>query len=439
MIELRSPIQMIIRLLSLCLALLFSAACLRAQEPVWLIPPTDSLSSISRFSEGLAHVSVWGSQRLYYADSSGHLVTFKGPFEAAGNFHDGLAWVSIEDSSGNTRFGYIDKTGRQIIPCIYEKVQDFSCNRAAVQLSGVWQYIDQAGVTVILDSDVMTKVPAINGQQEMQWVDVDPPAFHCGRLLYCDKNGRYGYRDTTGRYIIRARFDAAQDFTDGVALVADTLPGPVMEGDDTLSRLYSSLPPGPPRYQSRVIDRDGKCLFQLDRDFSLDMNRRFSNHLCAFLMDSQDSSGWGVINTRGQIIIPPKYRNEPMPNYDGVSFVQVDGNESTGNKDGYLITFDTLGKKIAKIPFVTPYGDLYDSNLGFHEGLMAVRLGDQWGYMDAKGTVLIRPQFAVAMNFHEGFAVVKTQDGKVGIIRRPYDRPVMHPTVQNKRSSGNRP
>ena len=410
------------RLLSLSLALLLSVTCCQAQEPAWLVPLTDSLSSISSFSKGLAHVSVWGSQELHYIDRLGQIVTFPGPFTAAGNFHDGLAWVSTENTSGNTVFGYINKAGQQVIPCIYEKVQDFSCNRAAVQLDGVWQYINRAGKTIIRDRYVITKTPVLNEWQEKEMVDVDPPAFHCGRLLYRDEKGLYGYRDTSGQFVIRAQFAAAHDFTDGVALVGDTLPAAKIEGDDTLSRLYNNLPSGPPRYQSRVIDREGNILLHPDSHITLDMNRSFSNNQCAFHMDSKDSSGWGVMNAQGHTIIAPKYRNEPIPNYDGVSFVQVDGDESSGNKDGYLLTFDTQGKVIAKIPFVTPYGDLHDSNLGFHEGLMAVMIGDQWGYMDATGKIVIRPQFDTAMDFHEGFAIVKTRAGKVGVIRRTFNK-----------------
>jgi len=400
-------------------ALLFSARYCRAQAPVWLLPPTDSVSSISSFSQGLARVSLWGNHALHYIDTLGILKTFDGPFDEAGSFHGGLAWVSSTDANGKTLYGYINKSGKVVIPCIYDKVQDFSCGLAAVERNGVWQYIDKRGKTAINDDYIITKMPYINGQQKEQMMEVDPPAFHSGRLLFRDKNGLYGYRDTSGRFVIPAQFDYAHDFTDGVAVVSDTVPAAEMKGDDTLSRLYNSLPSGPPDYQSRLIDLDGQLLFKLKKNITLDMSRNFSNGLCAFLKEDQDSSGWGVMNRKGQVIIAPVYRNEPMPDYDGVSFVQVDGDESTGNKDGYLITFDKRGNTIAKIPFVTPYGDLHDSNLGFHEGLMAVQLGDLWGYIDAKGQVVIRPQFDAAMNFYEGFAIIKTHEGKVGILRNP--------------------
>lgn len=403
------------------LALFFSVNRCQAQQLRWLLPPTDTLSSISSFSEGLAHIDYLDSKDLYYIDRYGTIKTITEPYRSAGNFHDGLAWVSQKDQTGNTVYGFINKAGQLVISCIYDQVLDFSCNRAAVKLEGVWQYINKEGKVVIHDKDIITEMSYIDIYHKEQMMDIDPPAFHDGRLLYRDKNGHYGYRDTTGQYVILARFDEAHDFACGVALVSDKLPMSTLQGDDTLTRLYNSLPPGPLEYRSRVIDPDGKVLFKLDSHTMLDMNRNFINGVCSLLREDQHTghSGWGVMNTKGQAILSSVYRNEPMPNYDGVSYVQVDGTISTGNKDGYLITFDTTGQRIAKIPYETLYGTIRGSNQGFHEGLLAVKINDNWGYITAQGKVVIPPQFDEAMNFQEGFAVVRDRDGKIGILQNP--------------------
>ncbi|ANH83126.1 hypothetical protein A8C56_20995 [Niabella ginsenosidivorans] len=400
------------------MTLLFCANYCLAQEPAWLVPPGDSFNSIGRFSEGLAHVDFRDSRSVSFIDTSGRVKSWKEPFDDAGNFHNGLAWV-YKKINGKTLYGFINKAGELVIPYQYDEVEDFSCNRAAVQQDGIWKYINREGKTVIGDDWVITEMPVINLQQEQEMEDVEPPAFACGRVLYRDENGHYGYRDTLGQFVIPARVDYACDFTDGVAAVADTIPAPVMEDDDTLSRLYNRLPPGPPQYRYRLIDLDGKTICRPDSNVTLDLNGNFSNGLISFLLETADSSNWGIMNTHGQVVVAPKYRNKPLPFCDGVSVVQVDGDKSKWNKDGYLITLDTLGRTIARFSLETPYGILYDSNLGFHEGLIAVKIGDLWGYINAKGRVVIRPQFQSAGDFHEGFAVVMTPQGKAGVIRNP--------------------
>ena len=47
------------------------------------------------------------------------------------------------------RYGFIDRTGKIVIPLRFEDVQSFSEGRAGVKLAGKWGYIDKNGVLVI--------------------------------------------------------------------------------------------------------------------------------------------------------------------------------------------------------------------------------------------------------------------------------------------------
>lgn len=58
---------------------------------------------------------------------------------------------------------------------------------------------------------------------------------------------------------------------------------------------------------------------------------------------------------------------------------------------------------------------LWDETDDFHEGLARVRSGDNWGYIDGSGCVVIKPQFRHVTGFHNGFACVYTGD-KCGYI-----------------------
>ena len=82
-------------------------------------------------SEGLKNfyfqrASILSFLKIYYTDYYG--------------FSDGLAVVELND-----KFGYIDKTGREVIPLIYDYASEFAAGLASVELHGNWGYIDKQG------------------------------------------------------------------------------------------------------------------------------------------------------------------------------------------------------------------------------------------------------------------------------------------------------
>ena len=56
------------------------------------------------------------------------------------DFFDGLASVKL-----NGKWGFIDKTGKEIVPCKYDWVGSFSELLTMVKLNGQWGYIDKTG------------------------------------------------------------------------------------------------------------------------------------------------------------------------------------------------------------------------------------------------------------------------------------------------------
>ena len=49
----------------------------------------------------------------------------------------------------NGKWGFIDKTGTNVIACKYDDIRNFSEGLAAVQLNGKWGFIDKTGSNVI--------------------------------------------------------------------------------------------------------------------------------------------------------------------------------------------------------------------------------------------------------------------------------------------------
>lgn len=76
----------------------------------------------------------------------------KAQFTGADDFSEGLAAVSAPDANGQTKFGYIDKTGKIVIEPKYDYAFPFSDGLAqvAIQSGGTYGilrtgYIDSSG------------------------------------------------------------------------------------------------------------------------------------------------------------------------------------------------------------------------------------------------------------------------------------------------------
>jgi len=50
---------------------------------------------------------------------------------------------------------------------------------------------------------------------------------------------------------------------------------------------------------------------------------------------------------------------------------------------------------------------------------MAVKIGQNWGYMDKTGKMVVPPEYETALDFCEGRAVVITQDGRLKVLINP--------------------
>jgi hypothetical protein len=53
------------------------------------------------------------------------------------------------DVESNGKYGFIDKTGIEVIPCIYDKVKTFYDGLVRVKLNEKWGFIDKTGAEVI--------------------------------------------------------------------------------------------------------------------------------------------------------------------------------------------------------------------------------------------------------------------------------------------------
>lgn len=372
---------------------LLSPVTSRAQAVQYLFPLDNSYTHISSFSDGLAQVEI-AYDSIGFVNTQG-VVVFRIPFEEAGDFQCGRAWVEKE-TTGNDQYGFIDKTGKVVIPCRYDEVMNFSNNRALVRQGERWWIINEKGETVFGGKAFTSKIVKEYGKSYYQ---KSPVSFHSGRLRV-KQNQQYGYFDKNGTLAIPFQFDSAFDFSDGVALVAQNHP---------LGRTW------------KIIDTTGSVIYTFKSNQKPEWREGFSDGMLQFMVGRE----MGFISKAGTVVVPAKYSNNPYPfSYsDEVCVIQIRG-QKPDNSDGHMLLKNCQGERISKIPFKTKYGLLYDSNHTYHEGLLGVQIstesdGLKWGYIDKQGHVVIPPIFDLALNFHSGRAVVETPNGRVNYIVNP--------------------
>ena len=98
------------------------------------------------FENGLAVIQE-NEKKYNYIDKTGAVI-LSVEYELAYNFYEGLAGVLTDRR--DEKWGFIDITGKEVIPCIYDDAMPwFSDGVANVSKDGKWGYIDTSGNTVV--------------------------------------------------------------------------------------------------------------------------------------------------------------------------------------------------------------------------------------------------------------------------------------------------
>jgi len=304
------------------------------------------------------------------------------------------------------RLGFIDSRGKEIIAaqftgyeCSFRTLPQFSEGLAPVQDGSKLGYIDQTGkfvfvlpphfmdphpfregVALVRISTYLLKVP-----DQWAWIDRTGHLLHATVMglptefhedLMRSQTGQYwGYLDHSFQWAIPPRFQRAEDFSDGLALV---------------SMLNGSKP------EWAYIDKTGSVVFKEGSDYSTASN--FAEGLARVMVTPGDGprahhSLVEFVDHTGHEVIPPDFAYASFAFSDGYAFASVDGRRE-------MAVIDKSGKLLTPPDF--------DAFLAseFHEGLAAIRKGTVFGYIDPAGTWVIPPQYDEANNFSGGLALV---------------------------------
>lgn len=156
--------------------------------------------SIGPFSEGRAAVIDKDGFKLI--DESGYVITHQA-YSYMSTMHDGRALVYNTLADGSSKYGYIDRQGKEVIPLQYEEATDFNQRRAVVKVKNMEYALIQ------LDGKKLAIYPyAFVGQ------------LGDGLLPFQkETDGKYGYLNEQGAIIIAPAYTNAFAFQEERAVV----------------------------------------------------------------------------------------------------------------------------------------------------------------------------------------------------------------------------
>ena len=141
-------------------------------------------------------------------------------FDLIDNFQESLARVAVNGYG----YGFVDKNMNLVIPMKYDEAEDFNEGQAKVRLGDKWIYIDKTGREMEIGgkgnqnryqevgdySEGLCRVSTLKLRQ----FDL---AYHSD---YSQIAGTWGFVNESGEEVIPPRYIYANDFEDGIAIVA---------------------------------------------------------------------------------------------------------------------------------------------------------------------------------------------------------------------------
>jgi len=315
------------------------------------------------------------------------------------DFHEGLAAAYRDDEKH--LHGYVDRTGRVVIPFQFCYSFGFSQGRA---VAGVKDSNDFEKRRVgLIDRQGRWVVPA--KYKDMRTGSDGRWAF---RIHTKDANQqRWGFVDADGKVVVEPKFKLVGDYSEGLCLAVD--------GNDAM-----------------FLDTQGRIAFRLPKDarhaegFSCGRALVYGGNGVGgnlkwelSLDDANSVDPWaGFLACDGSMVIKPVYTAAgsfaeglaPVSMSKGAQFTSTEAEMNAkpyyGGKWGFI---DTTGKLVIKMKF--------DVVSQFSEGLARVRQNGKWGFIDKTGEFVIPPRYEWVQSFKNGIAMA-VLDGIIILIDR---------------------
>ena len=236
------------------------------------------------------------------------------------SFQDKMVGVEV-----GKNWGYLNTKGALVIPAKYDVANIFSDGFATVRLDKTWMIVDQKGTEIAFAENVVDAnhfseglapirisdnwgFAATDGSVAIKANFKSVGYFNNGLAWAKTEDGKVGFIDTKGNWVIKPKYNAAKDFSnDGLARVkldswtfVDktgkelTVPSADSFGDfsDGLAYIKTGGKVG-------FMNKKGDVV--IDQQF--DRVRDFKNGYAAVVQGEK----WGFIDTKGEWVIKPQF------------------------------------------------------------------------------------------------------------------------------------
>ncbi len=384
----------LLALVMLCALLPTTALAAEGAADEWVVTELTpcQYDSVELRPDGLVKVTKDGNYGPPYGlvDQTGEIV----PWEyAIGDFCCGFALVTDRSN----KWGFIDRTGREVVPCKYNNV---GAHYQADILEGFvpvrgenlnWGFVNMAGKEVVpcrynacydggkntglIEKSVSEGLAAVRGENlkwgfvnmageevvPCQYDSVHP--FSEGLAAVWMYGYGYGFIDKTGQEVIPCRYEATWDFSEGLAAVED---------EDN---------------KWGFIDKAGQEVIPCRYDAAGDFSDGFARVVVG---ENWSSYKYGLVDKTGKEIAPCKYDYMDDFTADAVR-VQLDGKYGLVDKTGQE---------------VVPPGKYDDMYYFMKAGVAEVELKFKCGFVNATGEEIVPCKYDEVVAPSEGLARV---------------------------------
>ena len=332
-------------------------------------------------------------------------------FKYVDRFHNGYCRVYIDEG----QCGLIDRTGREVVPCIYNGMEYPSEGRIVIFRDSHVGYCDMLGHEVItpiyiqgasfsngcaavqLDNGLCAFIDTLGNLLFGRTFDNARPFHH--RFAAVRENGLWGMIDRDGNIALTLSNASITENTDGLFLAGSV--GHMALYDSRMRPLTDFI------YSGSLGQSEG--LLSVVRNGQYGFVDTTGREVVPCIYDEtglfnegralvRKGDRYGIVDTAGHIILPIEYDNSRR--IKGFLYTYYDG-RALVEKDGHVSFVDLYGQPI--MPFVL------DDAYHFSNGLAAVKKDGAWGYINTSGEIYMPFIFDLASPYSYGRAEVVFQ------------------------------
>lgn len=278
-----------------------------------------------------------------FMNNKGEVVLSLDEYDSVTPFSDGLATVEKDG-----KFGYIDTTGKLVVPVKYSSAEPFVNGKAEVYMGYAGYVINKSGV--VLESTSSYDYYSDDEEEESDYYTISVDSYgpmglaeksnnkiilepiyeevdYLGNGIYelTDENYMYGFYDTKTKKLIKPQYE---DYD--------------IDAESGLIAVYDE------DYHYGIIDVNGKVILDTVYDYiNLENNS---------LISTEKDDIYGLIDLNGNAVLEAKY--------DMIGYVETVGDldvyaMTIGDKE-YYTTYNVKTKKIGKIIEIDYGGDMFE-------------------------------------------------------------------------------